>query len=201
MFLSGNYENSAANIFEAFREKTKYGTSSQLKELLKVNALMCMLIEDPEKRKSDNINALYHDSSIPFKNELDIQQLITLIDAYERYDIEEFNRIYKKVNFKPESSKYLAIEKKLLFKMKKEKLLELLKSYQTIKFTYIGRRLSLNEQEVEQIVFELIIDGKIHGRINDSDPKNKCLELLPARNLYLEIQAENLRQLGKRYLM
>lgn len=162
---------------------------------------MCMLIEDPEKRKSDNINALYHDSSIPFKNELDIQQLITLIDAYERYDIEEFNRIYKKVNFKPESSKYLAIEKKLLFKMKKEKLLELLKSYQTIKFTYIGRRLSLNEQEVEQIVFELIIDGKIHGRINDSDPKNKCLELLPARNLYLEIQAENLRQLGKRYLM
>ena len=69
--------------------------------------------------------------------------------------------------------------------MKKEKLLELLKSYQTIKFAYIGRRLSLNEQEVEQIVFELIIDGKIHGRINDSDSKNKCLEILPPRNLYL----------------
>ena len=44
MYLSGNYENSAANIFDAFKEKTKYGTSAQLKELLKVNALMCMLI-------------------------------------------------------------------------------------------------------------------------------------------------------------
>ena len=201
MYLSGNYENSAANIFDAFKEKTKYGTSAQLKELLKVNALMCMLIQDPQKRKSDSVNALYHDSSIPFKNETDIQQLITLIDAYENYDINEFNRIYKKVNFKPESPKYLTIENKMLFKMKKEKLLELLKSYQTIKFTYIGRRLSLNEQDVEQIVFELIIDGKIHGRINDSDSKNKCLELLPPRNLYLQIQAENLRQLGKRYLL
>ena len=47
MFESGNYENSAANIFDSFREKTKYGTSAQLKEILKVNALICMLIEDP----------------------------------------------------------------------------------------------------------------------------------------------------------
>ena len=107
---------------------------------------MCLLIEDPEKRKSDSVNALFHDSSIPFKNQTDIQQLITLIDAYENYNINEFNRIYKKVNFKPENQKYLTIETKLLFKMKKEKLLELLKSYQTIKFTYIGKRLSLNEQ-------------------------------------------------------
>ena len=68
MFESGNYENSAVNIFDAFREKTKYGTSVQLKEILKANALICMMIEDPEKRKNDNINALFHDSSIPFKN-------------------------------------------------------------------------------------------------------------------------------------
>lgn len=84
--------------------------------------------------------------------------------------------------------------------MKKEKLLEILKSYQTIKFDYIGKRLSLKEQEVEKIVFELIIDDKIHGKINDSDQKNKFLQLLPAKNMYLEIQADNLRELGKRYL-
>jgi hypothetical protein len=87
MFESGNYENSAANIFDAFLEKTKYGTSAQLKEILKVNALICMLIEDPEKRRKDSINALFHDSSIPFKNETDVQRLISLFDAYERYDI------------------------------------------------------------------------------------------------------------------
>jgi len=107
MFESGNYENSAANIFDAFREKTKYGTSAQLKEILKVNALICMLIEDPEQRRKESINALFHESSMPFKNEADIQQLITLFDAYERFDIQEFNKIYFKVNFKPESKKYL----------------------------------------------------------------------------------------------
>ena len=189
MFSSGNYENSAANIFDAFREKTKYGTSGQLKELLKANALICLLIDNPENRKKDNLNALFHESSMPFKNENDIQQLITLIDAYESHNIDLFNQSYQKVNFKPDSRLYLTVHDKLLFKMKKEKLLEILKSYQTIKFAYIGRRLSLNEKDVERIVFELIIDEKIHGRINDSDPKNKFLKILPARNLYLEIQA------------
>ena len=51
MFECGNYENSAMNIFDAFLEKTKYGTSSQLKEILKANALICLLIDDPEKHR------------------------------------------------------------------------------------------------------------------------------------------------------
>jgi hypothetical protein len=94
MFEGGNYENSASNIFDAFIEKTKYGTSAQLKEILKANALICMLIENPELRRKESINALFHDASMPFKNEQEIQQLITLFDLYERHDIEEFNRVY-----------------------------------------------------------------------------------------------------------
>ena len=61
----------------------------------------------------------------------------------------------------------------------------MLRSYQTIKFDYIARRLSLNEQEVERMVFELIMDQKVRGRINDVDPKNKYLEILPPRNMFL----------------
>lgn len=68
MFDSGNYENSASNIFQAFLEKSKYGSSGQLKEILKANALICMLIENPLLSKNDKMNSLYHDSSIPFKN-------------------------------------------------------------------------------------------------------------------------------------
>lgn len=49
-------------------------------------------------------------------------------------------------------------------------------------------------------MFELIVDQKITGRINDVDASNKYIQILPARNEFLEIQAENLRELGKRYL-
>jgi hypothetical protein len=59
--------------------------------------------------------------------------------------------------------------------MKKEKLLSIIKSYQTIKFNYIAKKLTLNEKQVERIVFELITDEKIYGRINDTDEKNKFL--------------------------
>jgi hypothetical protein len=49
-------------------------------------------------------------------------------------------------------------------------------------------------------VFELIIDEKINGRINDIDPKNRYLQIMEPKNQFLSIQAENLRELGRRYL-
>jgi hypothetical protein len=84
--------------------------------------------------------------------------------------------------------------------MKKEKLLLILRSYQTIRFSFIAKRLALSDKEVERIVFELIVDEKISARINDVNPWSKYVEILPARNLFLEIQAENLNQVGTRFL-
>ena len=111
-----------------------------------------------------------------------------------------FTQNYDNINFKPESEKYLTIYEKLLFNLKKEKLIGILKSYKTIKYEYVARRLNLKQQNVEKMVFELIVDEKIRGRIFDSDPKNKYLEILPPKNEFLDIQAENLRELSKRYL-
>lgn len=68
MFESGNYEGSATYIYDSFVEKAKYGNSSQLKEILKTNALICLLIENPELRRKEKYNALFQDAAIPFKN-------------------------------------------------------------------------------------------------------------------------------------
>lgn len=44
MFLSCNFENSALYVAEAFLEKAKYGNSAELKEILKTNVLVSLLI-------------------------------------------------------------------------------------------------------------------------------------------------------------
>jgi hypothetical protein len=118
---------------------------------------------------------LFNEISIPFKNEKDVQALVSLVDSYEKHDLEMFKQNYTSINFKPESEKYLGIYEKLLFNLKKEKLIGILKSYKTIKFDYIARRLDLSEQFVEKMVFELIVDEKIRGRIFDADQKNRYL--------------------------
>lgn len=111
--------------------------------------------------------------------------MISLVDSYEKHDLEGFKQNYQNINFKPECEKYHSIYDKLLFNLKKEKLIAILKSYKIIKFSYISKRLSLSEQEVEKMVFELIIDEKIRGRINDVSQANKYLEILPPINEYL----------------
>lgn len=69
--------------------------------------------------------------------------------------------------------------------MKKEKLINILKSYKTIKFSYIAKRLALSEYQVERIVFELITDHKIYGKINDNVPSNSYLEIIQPPDQFL----------------
>lgn len=90
---------------------------------------------------------------------------------------------------------------RLLFNMKKEKLTIMLRSYRTITLEYIGRRLQLVQGEAERMVFELIIDLRIRARIGNDSVRGRFLEMLPERNEFLEIQAENLKELSKRYLI
>lgn len=201
MFLSGNYENSALYVSESFLEKAKYGNSAELKEILKTNVLISLLIDSPALRKDSRYNSLYHDASIPFKNEKEVHELISLIDAYERHDVEQFQRNYSSLNFRPSSDRYLEIHDRLLFNMKKEKLTIMLRSYRTITLDYIMRRLQVVQSEAERMVFELIVDERIRGRIGNDPVRGRFLEMLPERNEFLEIQADNLKELSKRYLI
>lgn len=49
----------------------------------------------------------------------------------------------------------------------------ILKSYKLIKFDYIGRRLDLKHDNIEKMMYELIIDGKVKARLHIDNPKEK----------------------------
>lgn len=51
------------------------------------------------------------------------------------------------------------------------------------------------------MLLEMIVDERIRGRIGSDSVRGKFLEILPERNEFLEIQAENLKELSKRYLI
>lgn len=43
------------------------------------------------------------------------------------------------------------------------------------------------------MLYQLIIDSKIYGKIHSENVSEKYLEILPPRNEFLEVQADNLK--------
>ena len=113
MYEAGNYENSSIYLADAFVEKAKYGENKDLKGILKTNALMSLLA-DPEVRKNERFNSLYHEASTPFKPEQDIQALVGAFEAYERADLVQFEHFFKASEFKAPSPQYETLHRTLL---------------------------------------------------------------------------------------
>ena len=52
---------------------------------------------------------------------------------------------------------------------------------------------------MEAMAYTLIVDERINARIG-SDEKGKFLHIFPEQDQFLTIQAENLKELARRYL-
>jgi hypothetical protein len=50
-------------------------------------------------------------------------------------------------------------------RLKMTRLLQLIKSYETVKLSYLQRRLNSTYEQVERMLFSLITDDKIQGRL------------------------------------
>lgn len=64
-----------------FSEKSKYGTA-KVKEILKTNVLMCLLMNNIANHRLPNYNMLYNVASTPFKTMNDVQALFGLVEAF-----------------------------------------------------------------------------------------------------------------------
>ena len=199
MFESSNYENSALYVAEAFTEKAKYGNNMQLKEILKTNVMISLLINNPELRRDEKYNCLYHEISQPFKPEKDIQALIGLAEAYERTDIQQFEHFYQAVDYHPQHKQYEVIHELLTYNLKQTRLRSLLHSYSKVRLDFLSKRLAVTSAMIEKMVYGLIVDSRICGRIGE-DKSGKYLHLFPRQDEFLTIQEENLKELAKRYL-
>lgn len=109
------------------------------------------------------------------------------MEAYERSDILQFEHFYKAVGYQPQCEQYQLIYDKLIYKLKQEKLRVLLKSYSKVRLDFLGRRLSVSIMMVEQMIYGLIVDEQIAGRIAE-DSQGKYLILLEKRDAFLTIQ-------------
>ncbi|KAJ3029851.1 UNVERIFIED_CONTAM: COP9 signalosome complex subunit 2 [Siphonaria sp. JEL0065] len=161
------WEKAQTDFFEAFKNYDEAGSSQRI-TCLQYLVLANMLMES-------QINPFDSQETKPYKNDGDIVAMTNLVNAYQRKDIFEFEKILRdnRATIMDDSFIRTYIDG-VLKNIRTQVLIKLIKPYTRIEIPFISKQLNVPAQDVEDLLVGLILDSKINGRI---DQINSRLEL------------------------
>lgn len=146
-------------FFAGFRHMQEAG-DSRAKQCLKLVVLANMLAVS-------TINPFDSREAKVYQNDEEIKAMLNLRTAFENSDIKEFERVLRDpksgITSDPFINKYTS---SLLKNIRSATLVHIVRPYNRIRLTFLGREVGINEKEAEDLVAQLILDGKIEGRID-----------------------------------
>jgi len=117
---------------------------------------------------NSDINPFDSQEAKVYKDDIEIQIMIRLRDAYERNEINELQEILGDKNFNLGQDSFIAEYLDELLRSVRMSILQAkLKPYRTVKLSFLAKELNINEREVVSLVTELILDNKVAGSIDE----------------------------------
>ena len=163
-----NWTEAQSDFFEAFRNYDEAG-ALQRYQVLKYLVLTTMLM------KSD-INPFESQETKPYRGHPSISAMTDLVDAYQRDDIRRYEEVLKKSPDLLEDTFIAENIDEVTRNMRTKALLKLIAPYTRFKLCTIASRLAISDEEVQDILGFLIIDGKVKGRINQAEGTMEIME-------------------------
>ncbi|KAG0746510.1 hypothetical protein G6F57_000925 [Rhizopus arrhizus] len=161
------WEDAQTDFFESFKNYDEAGSTQRI-QVLKYLVLANMLTES-------QINPFDSQETKPYKNDKEIEAMTNLVNAFQRKDITEFEKILKAnhnaIMGDPFIRTYID---DVLKNIRTQVLIKLIKPYTRIDISFISKQLNVPEDEVEELLVGLILDERILGKI---DQVNRRLEL------------------------
>jgi COP9 signalosome complex subunit 2 len=155
-----NWKDAQSDFFESFRNYDEAGDLRRI-QVLKYLLLTTMLM------KSD-INPFDSQETKPYKNDVRIAAMTDLVDAYQRDDIHKYENVLAK-NQDLLADPFIAENiDEVTRNIRTKAVTKLIAPYTRMRLEWIARQLRMSEPEVQDIVGFLIIDGRVHGRIDQS---------------------------------
>jgi len=100
-----------------------------------------------------------------YQNDPEITPIVALRSAYEKRDVESFSQSL--VAFNRTADSYIrAHMEATVDEFHRLALLNILKSYRRISIEELAKKLMISADRVEQMLIQLILDGKIDGKID-----------------------------------
>ncbi|GAA6004638.1 hypothetical protein JCM11491_002176 [Sporobolomyces phaffii] len=160
MYMSEkDWTKAQVDFFEAFKAYDEAG-STQRTQVLKYLVLAHMLTES-------EIDPFDSQETKPYKNDREIAAMQALVQAYQRRDVHEAEKILRtnRETFMGDAFIREYIDD-VLRSLRTQWILDIIKPYKRIEIAYLARQLSIPDDQVEEIVVALILDEKIRGRID-----------------------------------
>ncbi|GAA5864326.1 hypothetical protein JCM1840_006745 [Sporobolomyces johnsonii] len=160
MYMSEkDWTKAQVDFFEAFKAYDEAG-SAQRTQVLKYLVLAHMLTES-------EIDPFDSQETKPYKNDREIAAMQALVQAYQRRDVHEAEKILRTnretIMDDPFIRGYID---DVLRSLRMQWILDIIKPYTRIEIAYLARQLGIPNEQVEEIVVALILDEKIQGRID-----------------------------------
>ncbi|KAK9381701.1 PCI domain-containing protein [Kockiozyma suomiensis] len=157
------WEKAREDFFESFRNYDEAGSLQRI-QVLKYLVLAVML------SNADDINPFESQETKPYKSNPQIAAMNSLVDAYQRSDIHDFQSVLRQnggpggIMSDPFIHFYLD---DVLRRIRSKFVVNMIAPYSRIEVDYLARTLNITTEEMEDLIVMLILDGQIKGKIDE----------------------------------
>jgi len=181
----GNWDAAYNELYESFRNYQEAG-NVRAKDLLKYVVLASMLA-------LSDINPFAAREAKVYADDKEIVAMSDLRQSLEANDLSSFEKTLRNKSNRISDEPFLMTYiQPLRRRMHEQVLLSLTRPYQKLHLSYLSRELSLNDNEVERLLVDMILDQRLAAQI---DQINGCLILKD--NQQESITKKKLKSIGK----
>ncbi|KAK9479761.1 hypothetical protein V1514DRAFT_327334 [Lipomyces japonicus] len=160
------WEEAREAFFESFRNYDEAGSLQRI-QVLKYLVLAVML-------SNTDINPFESQETKPYKSNPQIAAMNSLVDAYQRSDIHDFQKILQENGGEEGANGGIMSDSFIQFylhdvlqRLRAKFVVNLIAPYSRIDLTYLATTLGIANPEMENLLVMLILDGKIRGKIDE----------------------------------
>ncbi|KAH9858261.1 PCI-domain-containing protein [Lenzites betulinus] len=153
------WNRASEDFFESFKNYDEAGSPQRI-QVLKYLVLANMLT-------GSEVNPFDSQETKPYKNDPQIKAMTDLVDAYQRREVHAAEKILRenKSTIMDDSfiKQYIG---ELLRSLRTQYLIDLIKPYTRLELSFLAKQLNVENEEVEELLIGLILEGKVEGRID-----------------------------------
>jgi len=161
------WNRASEDFFESFRNYDEAGLPQRI-QVLKYLVLANMLT-------GSEVNPFDSQETKPYKADPQIKAMTDLVDAYQRREVHTAEKIIRDNRSTIMDDSFIRSHiGDLLRSLRTQYLIDLIKPYTRLELSFLAKQLNVDANEVEKLLIDLILEGKIDGKI---DQVNMRLEL------------------------
>ncbi|KAI0035108.1 PCI-domain-containing protein [Vararia minispora EC-137] len=154
-----HWRRASEDFFESFRNYDEAGSPQRI-QVLKYLVLANMLT-------GSEVNPFDSQETKPYKNDSQIKAMTDLVDAYQRREVHAAEKILRDNRATIMDDSFIrSYIGELLRSLRTQYLIDLIKPYSRLELSFLAKQLNVEKDEVEELLIELILDGKVEGRID-----------------------------------